>query len=103
LVTNKYPSISNLVKIAVMNNAWNGCSNNISSVQDLLGDCLWITGRLKNVSFAFADNIKLSGFGMPLVTAITNSPGFPTGYTYISCFQNCTNLTDWNLIPITFK
>jgi hypothetical protein len=45
----------------------------------------------------------LSGQGMPLVTAITNSPGYPTGYTITTCFSGCTNLSDYADIPAGFK
>lgn len=101
--TNDFPAVSNLTKVTTMLRAWRGCNGSYFSVQSVLGDCLWITGQVKNVSQAFQDNIRMTGQGMPLVTAITNSPGYPTGYTITDCFQNCTNLSDWADIPAAFK
>lgn len=100
--TPDFPSVSNLVKVTSMVWTWRDCAKLTNSVQDLLGDCLWITGQVKNVSHAFNGCVSLSGLGQPLVTAITNSPGYPTGYTVTDCFNNCTNLTDYATLPAEF-
>jgi len=98
-----FPTVSNLTKATTFAGTWYYCTNMQNTVQSLLGDCSWITGQVKNVSYTFYGCRRLKGNGMPLVTAITNSPGYPTGYTITDCFQDCTNLTDWATIPAAFK
>jgi hypothetical protein len=102
-IKNGFPNISALTKLNNFSYAWYGCSGNTNSIQGVLGDCSWITGQVKNVANAFDGCVRMTGNGMPLVTAITNSPGYPTGYTITDCLQNCTNLTDWADIPAAFK
>jgi hypothetical protein len=101
--TNAFPAVSNLTKVTTLSSTWQGCSASYFNIQDVLGNCSWITGQVKNVASAFNGNIRMTGNGMPLVTAITNSPGYPTGYTITDCFHDCTNLTDWADIPAAFK
>jgi hypothetical protein len=101
--TNGFPAISSLVKVTSLEYTWYNCSGSYFNLQDVLGNCSWITGQVKNVANAFNGNVRMTGNGMPLVTAITNSPGYPTGYTVTQCFTSCTNLDDYVIIPAAFK
>jgi len=96
-------SVCSMTKITSMDSSYLSCAQMTSSVNSIMGDCLWITGQLKNVTQLFDGCRKLAGQGMPLVTAMTNSPSYPTGYSVTACFRNCTNLSDYADIPAAFK
>ena len=101
--TKYFPAVNTLTNVTTLFATWTSCTGMQNTVASLLGDCSWITGQVKNVDRTFENCYDLKGEGMPLVTAITNSPGYPTGYTITTCFQNCTNLTDWATIPAGWK